>query len=168
MRLCTRVRYIGQTKHSNHSPHTWSTIINNSTKKGKNTSPKYNVQGQSTADAITAIEKRLAEMAAPVGGKGLIPITLRLTVSKDAHTNKHLMPKQCQLVINYLTALGGSATIAEINKLAEVAKGAQAWGRNDGQPYEQTPQKIIGHYMAKLTGSADWSKSKGRVKALSA
>ena len=167
MRLCTRVRYIGQTKHSNHSPHTWSTIINNSTKKGKNTSPKYNVQGQSTADAMAAIEKRLAEMAAPVGGKGLIPINLRLTVV-DGAIDRAMLPKQVQLVMNYIDALGGTATIADVNKVAEVAKGAQAWGRNDGQPYEQTPQKIIGHYMAKLTGSADWSKSKGRVKALSA
>jgi hypothetical protein len=93
---------------------------------------------------------------------------MRLTVSKDALTNSALLPKQCQLVLNYLTALGGSATIAEVNQLAERAKGAQAWGRNDGQPYEQSPQKIIGHYMAKLTGSADWSKSKGKVKLLSA
>jgi len=107
-------------------------------------------------------------MAAPVGGKGLIPANMRLTVSKDALTNSALLPKQCQLVLNYLTALGGSATIAEVNQLAERAKGAQAWGRNDGQPYEQSPQKIIGHYMAKLIGSAEWSKSKGKVRVLTA
>ena len=123
---------------------------------------------QTARQAQEATDARLAAMAAPVGGKGLVPATMRLTVSKDAHTNKHLVPKQCQLVLNYLTALGGSATIAEVNQLAERAKGAQAWGRNDGQPYEQSPQKIIGHYMAKLTGSADWSKSKGKVKLLSA
>ena len=119
-------------------------------------------QAQGSIDAI------LADMAAPGNGKGLVPATMRLTVSKDALTNSALLPKQCQLVLNYLTALGGSATIAEVNQLAERAKGAQAWGRNDGQPYEQSPQKIIGHYMAKLTGSAEWSKSKGKVRVLTA
>ena len=119
-------------------------------------------QAQGSIDAI------LADMAAPGNGKGLVPATMRLTVSKDALTNSALLPKQCQLVLNYLTALGGSATIAEVNKVAESAKGAQAWGRNDGKPYEQSPQKIIGHYMAKLTGSAEWSKSKGKVRVLTA
>ena len=123
---------------------------------------------QTARQAQDSVEARLAAMAAPVGGKGLMPATMRLTVSKDALINKHLVPKQCQLVLNYLTALGGSATIAEVNQLAERAKGAQAWGRNDGKPYEQSPQKIIGHYMAKLTGSAEWSKSKGKVRVLTA
>ena len=133
-----------------------------------NTTKTSNAPAQTARQAQEATDARLAAMAAPVGGKGLVPATMRLTVSKDAHTNKHLVPKQCQLVLNYLTALGGSATIAEVNKVAESATGAQAWERYAGKPYEQSPQKIIGHYMAYLTGSAEWSKSKGKVRVLTA
>ena len=115
---------------------------------------------------MAAIEKRLAEMTAPVGGKGLIPVNLRLTVV-DGAIDRAMLPKQVQLVMNYIDALGGTATIADVNKLAEVAKGAQAWGRNDGQPYEQTPQKIIGHYMSRIVGDVEWSKSKGKAAVLS-
>ena len=120
---------------------------------------KTEVTGRQAAEAIDA---RLEAMAAPVGGKGLLPLTMRLTLNKDALGNAAILPKQVQLII------GGSATIAEVNKLADRAKGAQAWGRSDGQPYEQSANKVIAHYMARLNGSAEWSKSKGKVTVLTA
>ena len=126
---------------------------------------KTEVTGRQAAEAIDA---RLEAMAAPKNGSGSISVNVRLTLNKDALGNAAILPKQCQLVVNYLTALGGSATVAEINKLADRAKGAQAWALDSGQPYEQTPQKIISHYMPKLNGSAVWSKSKGKVTILTA
>ena len=126
---------------------------------------KTEVTGRQAAEAIDA---RLEAMAAPKNGSGSISVNVRLTLNKDALGNAAILPKQVQLIINYLTALGGSATIAEVNKLADRAKGAQAWGRSDGQPYEQSANKVIAHYMARLNGSAEWSKSKGKVTVLTA
>ena len=107
---------------------------------------------------------RLEEAKAPVGGSSnSISVDLKVTLIDGVDTTN--LPKQVQLIANYIKALGGTTTVRDINELGQHASGSQMWGRADGTPYEQSPQRVLAHYFNKCNGSVAWTPSKG-IKAI--
>tara|TARA_R110002126_G_scaffold58378_2_gene154131 strand:- start:45 stop:413 length:369 start_codon:yes stop_codon:yes gene_type:complete len=116
------------------------------------------------SEEMKKVLARLDEAKAPVGGSACsISVDLKVTLIEGVDTSN--LPKQVQLIANYLTALGGTATVRDINELGQHASGSQIWGRADGTPYEQSPQRVLAHYFNKCNGSVAWTPSKG-IKAI--
>ena len=116
------------------------------------------------SEEIKKVLARLEEAKAPVGGSSnSISVDLKVTLIDGVDTTN--LPKQVQLIANYIQALGGTTTVRDINDLGSIAKGAQAWARADGTPYEQSPQRVLAHYFNKCNDSVAWTPSKG-IKAI--
>ena len=116
------------------------------------------------SEEMKKVLARLEEAKAPVGGSSnSISVDLKVTLIDGVDTTN--LPKQVQLIANYIQALGGTTTVRDINDLGSIAKGAQAWARADGTPYEQSPQRVLAHYFDKCNGSVAWTPSKG-IKAI--
>lgn len=117
-----------------------------------------------TNDKMKAVLDNLAKAKAPKGGTSCaISVDLKVSLIDGVDTSN--LPKQVQLITNYISALGGTATVHDINELGTLATGLQAWARNDGTPYDQSPQRVLAHYFNKCTGAVEWSPSKG-IKAV--
>ena len=95
---------------------------------------------------------------------GSVPLGTRLTLGSDSMDSLNC-PKQVRLVASYLFELGGSATLAELNAFAEKAEGINFWGRQEGNPYEQTVSKIVAHYFNLMVGDVAWDRKALRGKA---
>ena len=116
-----------------------------------------------TNDNMKEVLAKLDKAKAPTGGSNSISVDLKVSLVEGVDTTN--LPKQVQLITNYLSALGGTASVHDINEIGKVATGLQAWARNDGTPYEQSPQRVLAHYFNKCTGANEWSPSKG-IKAV--
>ena len=101
----------------------------------------------------------------PTSTGGGVNLNMKVTIGADAQAEFHNLPRQIQLVLNYVYDLGGTASMADINNFAETASDSQYWGRGD-RAYEQTPSKITAHYSAKVFGSKEWNKKLGKLEVL--
>lgn len=101
----------------------------------------------------------------PTSTGGGVNLGMKVTIGADAQSEYQNLPRQVQLVLNYVYDLGGTATMGDINNFAEIASGAQFWGRGDSS-YEQTPSKITAHYSAKVFGDKEWNKKLGKLEIL--
>ena len=101
----------------------------------------------------------------PTSTGGGVNLNMKVTIGADAHAEYQNLPRQIQLVLNYVFDFGGTATMADINAFSESATGKQFWGRGDSS-YEQTPSKITSHYSAKVFGDKEWSKKLGKLEIL--
>ena len=100
----------------------------------------------------------------PTSTGGGVNLNMKVTIGADAQAEYQNLPRQIQLVLNYIFDLGGTAT-GDINSFSESATGNQFWGRGDSS-YEQTPSKITAHYSAKVFGNKEWSKKLGKLEIL--
>ena len=101
----------------------------------------------------------------PTSTGGGVNLNMKVTIGADAQAEFQNLPRQIQLVLNYVYDLGGTASMAEINAFSETASGNQFWGRGDSS-YEQTPSKITAHYSPKVFGDKEWSKKLGKLEIL--
>tara|TARA_R100001015_G_C4507597_1_gene80245 strand:+ start:218 stop:628 length:411 start_codon:yes stop_codon:yes gene_type:complete len=117
--------------------------------------------------ATANVDKRKAEISAnpftPTGkgGNGGVPLTMTLSLTDNALADFVVAPRQVQLVLGYIHDLGGTATVKQINEVAEKATGDMTWCRANGDLYDQTPQKIMCTYIKKMKGLDAWNKSNG-------
>ena len=114
--------------------------------------------------AVANIDKKKADNPFTLtgkGGSGSVPLTMTLSLTDNALTDRVVAPRQVQLVLNYLHELGGTATVLQLNEFSVTASGEQTWCAQDGRVYDQTPQKILRTYIDKMLGTDEWSKSKG-------
>tara|TARA_R100001244_G_scaffold12700_1_gene14526 strand:+ start:133 stop:567 length:435 start_codon:yes stop_codon:yes gene_type:complete len=139
-----------------------------------NTKNKQSVKTQKINEAtkfVTRNHKANASNIAkltPTGGRGAnVSANTKITLGLDAEADFNAMPKQVQLVLIYLSQLGGTATIGQLIEVADKEpKGANYWGTSDGQPYEQDVRKIVAHYSAKMLGNRAWSKRVGNAEVI--
>tara|TARA_R110001583_G_scaffold23348_1_gene86355 strand:+ start:154 stop:525 length:372 start_codon:yes stop_codon:yes gene_type:complete len=101
----------------------------------------------------------------PTSTGGGVNLNMKVTIGADAQSEYQNLPRQIQLVLNYVYDLGGTATMGDINTFSESASGNQFWGRGDSS-YEQTPSKITAHYSPKVFGDKEWSKKLGKLEVL--
>tara|TARA_R100000697_G_C5350962_1_gene171793 strand:- start:21 stop:404 length:384 start_codon:yes stop_codon:yes gene_type:complete len=101
----------------------------------------------------------------PSTSGGGIGLSQKVSIGADAQSEYENLPRQIQLVLNYIFALGGVATMKEINTYSETTTGVEFWGRGD-KAYEQSPSKITGHYSARVFGEVEYSKKLGIVEIL--
>ena len=101
----------------------------------------------------------------PTSTGGGLHSNVKVTIGADAQAEYQNLPRQIQLVLNYVYDLGGTATMGDINTFSESASGNQFWGRGDSS-YEQTPSKITAHYSPKVFGDKEWSKKLGKLEIL--
>jgi hypothetical protein len=101
----------------------------------------------------------------PTSTGGGVNLSMKVTIGADAQSEYQNLPRQIQLVLNYIYDLGGTATMGDINTFSESASGNQFWGRGDSS-YEQTPSKITAHYSPKVFGDKEWSKKLGKLEIL--
>jgi len=101
----------------------------------------------------------------PTSTGGGVNLNMKVTIGADAQAEYQNLPRQIQLVLNYVYDLGGTATMGDINAFSETASGNQFWGRGDSS-YEQTPSKITAHYSPKVFGDKEWSKKLGKLEIL--
>lgn len=101
----------------------------------------------------------------PTSTGGGLHSNMKVTIGADAQSEYQNLPRQIQLVLNYVYDLGGTATMGDINAFSETASGNQFWGRGDSS-YEQTPSKITAHYSPKVFGDKEWSKKLGKLEIL--
>ena len=101
----------------------------------------------------------------PTSTGGGVNLNMKVTIGADAQAEYQNLPRQIQLVLNYVFDLGGTATMGDINAFSETATGNQFWGRGDSS-YEQTPSKITAHYSSKVFGDKEWSKKLGKLEIL--
>lgn len=101
----------------------------------------------------------------PTSTGGGLHSNMKVTIGADAQSEYQNLPRQIQLVLNYVYDLGGTATMGDINTFSESASGNQFWGRGDSS-YEQTPSKITAHYSPKVFGDKEWSKKLGKLEIL--
>ena len=101
----------------------------------------------------------------PTSTGGGVNLNMKVTIGADAQSEYQNLPRQIQLVLNYIYDLGGTATMGDINTFSESASGNQFWGRGDSS-YEQTPSKITAHYSPKVFGDKEWSKKLGKLEIL--
>ena len=101
----------------------------------------------------------------PTSTGGGVNLSMKVTIGADAQAEYVNLPRQIQLVLNYVYDLGGTATMGDINTFSESASGNQFWGRGDSS-YEQTPSKITAHYSPKVFGDKEWSKKLGKLEIL--
>ena len=119
------------------------------------------------AVAIDNVNTRKADIKAnpftPTGkgGSGGVPLTMTLSLTDNALADFVVAPRQVQLVLGYIHTLGGTATVQQINEVAVKATGDMTWCRDNGDLYEQTPQKIMCTYIKKMKGLDAWNKSNG-------
>jgi hypothetical protein len=128
-----------------------------------NKQQKENAVAIKTAiDNINTAKSRFAPVGKSGGG---VAQTMTLSLTDDAFDNRAVSPRQVQLVLGLLDALGGSATVKQIDDLAVISEGDLAWVTSKGEPYEQTPSKILRTYISQMKGEELWSKRHG-TKAL--
>ena len=101
----------------------------------------------------------------PTSTGGGVNLSMKVTIGADAQSEYQNLPRQIQLVLNYVYDLGGTATMGDINTFSETASGNQFWGRGDSS-YEQTPSKITAHNSPKVFGDKEWSKKLGKLEIL--
>ena len=101
----------------------------------------------------------------PTSTGGGVNLNMKVTIGADAQSEYQNLPRQIQLVLNYVYDLGGTATMGDINAFSETATDNQFWGRGDSS-YEQTPSKITAHYSPKVFGDKEWSKKLGKLEVL--
>ena len=119
---------------------------------------------QEAVTAIAAAKAKLANLTAPTGGSG--NLSSRVTLIKDvSFRHRYRRPPQVQKILNYLEALGGSATIEELIDLSEVATGGNVWMKNDVEHYRQDVADVFDHYHSRLTGQISWSAKERRLLA---
>ena len=92
---------------------------------------------------------------------------MTLSLTDNAFDNRAVSPRQVQLVLGLLDALGGTATVKQIDDLAVISEGDLAWVNASGVAYEQTPSKILRTYISKMKGDDAWSKRHGEVALVS-
>ena len=115
---------------------------------------------------VSKANTALADMLAPSMGSGSANLAMRLTLVKDIPNSRYNRPPQVQKILNYIEALGGTATVAEIMQLADVATGGNIWKRNLTTPYRQDVATVIEHYHLRLVGSVSWIKADARADTL--
>jgi hypothetical protein len=128
-----------------------------------NKQQKENAVAIKTAiDNINTAKSRFAPVGKSGGG---VAQTMTLSLTDNAFDDRAVSPRQVQLVLGLLDALGGSATVKQIDDLAIISEGDLAWVTSKGEPYEQTPSKILRTYISQMKGEELWSKRHG-AKAL--
>jgi|TARA_R110002072_G_scaffold172688_1_gene326858 hypothetical protein len=130
-----------------------------------NKQQKENAVAIKTAiDNINTAKSRFAPIGKSGGG---VAQTMTLSLTDDAFDNRAVSPRQVQLVLGLLDALGGTATVKQIDDLAVISEGDLAWVNASGVAYEQTPSKILRTYISKMKGDDAWSKRHGEVALVS-
>ena len=130
-----------------------------------NKQQKENAVAIKTAiDNINTAKSRFAPVGKSGGG---VAQTMTLSLTDDAFDNRAVSPRQVQLVLGLLDALGGTATVKQIDDLAVISEGDLAWVNASGVAYEQTPSKILRTYISKMKGDDAWSKRHGEVALVS-
>ena len=130
-----------------------------------NKQQKENAVAIKTAiDNINTAKSRFAPVGKSGGG---VAQTMTLSLTDDAFDNRAVSPRQVQLVLGLLDALGGSATVKQIDDLAVISEGDLAWVNASGVAYEQTPSKILRTYISQMKGDDAWSKRHGEVALVS-
>tara|TARA_R110000751_G_C13530476_1_gene453831 strand:+ start:183 stop:590 length:408 start_codon:yes stop_codon:yes gene_type:complete len=107
-----------------------------------------------------AASAKLAGMSAPVSKSGS-SLSTTITLITDA-PNRSSRPAQVQKILNYLEALGGSATLGDLDELSIIATGGNLWAFDAHKPYAQDVPAVIHHYIGKLRGTESWGKLKGK------
>tara|TARA_R110000751_G_scaffold92284_1_gene180710 strand:- start:1469 stop:1876 length:408 start_codon:yes stop_codon:yes gene_type:complete len=107
-----------------------------------------------------AASAKLAGLSAPMSHDGMA-LDTTITLIADV-PNRSARPKQAQLILNYLEALGGTATVEEVHELSLIATGANLWTRTSNTPYVQDVPEALNHYKNFLRGTQAWGKRKAK------
>ena len=88
---------------------------------------------------------------------------------KDAMVAQGIKTPQIHKILGYLVALGGSATVAELDKHAETATGQLVWGTSERKLYNQTVAKVLRTYLPAMEGVAKYGEDgkNGTLKVVS-
>jgi len=126
---------------------------------------------QTVKQAINNIEAAKAKMAGEVapGFGGSTNANLVLTLLDDVPAHKvQALPRQVQLILAYVKALGGSASVADIDTLSLTAEGGFIWGSNEIALYDQKPSVVLRTYLPAMRGEADWKRKRGTYAVIRA
>tara|TARA_R110001583_G_scaffold191006_1_gene355771 strand:+ start:1324 stop:1731 length:408 start_codon:yes stop_codon:yes gene_type:complete len=110
---------------------------------------------------IAAAKAKLANLAAPAsGGCGASPNVVITRLKFQVPVS--FLPRQVQLILGYLEALGGTATVGEVSDLGDVATGAHRWCKSSGEEYDQDTMTSLDHYAKNgmLEGNRAWTAKK--------
>ena len=96
---------------------------------------------------------------------GVISKDTRLTIEgdaiaiRDAMSAQGIKTPQIRKILGYLVALGGSATVAELDEYAVTATGSLVWGRSERDLYNQTVSKVLRTYLPAMEGTAKYGEN---------
>tara|TARA_R100000234_G_C4886054_1_gene129407 strand:- start:135 stop:521 length:387 start_codon:yes stop_codon:yes gene_type:complete len=99
----------------------------------------------------------------PTTSGGGANLNMKVTIGADAQSEFNNLPRQVQVLLNYIFELGGTATLQQLNDFSGTAE-AEFWGRGD-ELYNQSVSKITGHYLSRLTGADAWERKNLKGKA---
>ena len=87
---------------------------------------------------------------------------------KDAMSEIRVKTPQVHKILGYVTALGNTATVAEIDVYCQTATGNLVWGYNEIDLYEQKPSKVLRTYIDMMQGLKAWGEDgkKGTLKVV--
>ena len=112
---------------------------------------------------------KIAPKVAPVStSTGGVSLTQKITLLVDlANFDRSVLPRQVRLILCALDGTpNGSCTMQDINKFYESSTDEFFWGYANGEPYEQSPSKISGHYIARMLGQKQWSNKLGKIPVI--
>ena len=114
-------------------------------------------QSAKTQKAINPFEQGLST-------SGGVSKATRLTIDgdpvaiRDAMIAQGIKTPQIRKILGYLVALGGSATVAELDKYAVTATGQLVWGKSERDLYNQTVAKVLRTYLPAMEGVAKYGE----------
>ena len=114
-------------------------------------------QSAKTQKAINPFEQGLST-------SGGVSKATRLTIEgdpvaiRDAMTAQGIKTPQIRKILGYLVALGGSATVAELDNYAVTATGQLVWGKSERDLYNQTVAKVLRTYLPAMEGVAKYGE----------
>ena len=88
---------------------------------------------------------------------------------RDAMIAQGIRTPQIRKILGYLVALGGSATVAELDEYAVTATGSLVWGTSERKLYNQTVAKVLRTYLPAMEGTAKYGEDgkNGTLKVVS-
>ena len=114
-------------------------------------------QSAKTQKAINPFEQGLST-------SGGVSKATRLTIDgdpvaiRDAMIAQGIKTPQIRKILGYLVALGGSATVAELDNYAVTATGQLVWGKSERDLYNQTVAKVLRTYLPAMEGVAKYGE----------
>ena len=137
---------------------------------------------QTIAQAITNLDRNKASIAKGssnpfaqgISAGGRVSSHTRITLDgepqaiKDGLVEIKVRTDQVHKILGYVTELGGTATVAEIDVFCQTATGNLVWGYNEIDLYNQKPSKVLRTYIQMMQGLKPWGTdgNKGTLKVV--